>query len=206
MFDRKYHWQKAYQEKAASEVSWYQKEPIKSLALIRSTQVDNNEPIIDIGGGTSTLIDHLYKQGFTQLTVLDIAKNALLLAKKRLGDTANNITWFEADITQFKIPYQVSVWHDRALFHFLTDNIDRAQYIKTLKNTLRPGGHLIIATFAINGAEKCSGLEIVQYDAKKLNAILGEEFRLMQACDELHITPMNKEQQFTYCHFIRTKA
>ena len=176
MFDRKKHWGNVYQEKSPSDVSWYQKEPKLSLELIRCTQVASNEAIIDVGGGASVLVDHLCKECFTNLAVLDISGNAIATAKKRLGDSAKNIEWFESDITQFDAPQKFSLWHDRALFHFLTDPSDRKSYVKALKNALRPEGHLIIATFAIGGPEKCSGLKIVQYDSEKMIAELGDNF------------------------------
>jgi ubiquinone/menaquinone biosynthesis C-methylase UbiE len=204
MFNRKAHWQNIYQEKSGLDTSWYQKEPTLSLEFIHNTQVSNDESIIDIGGGTSVLVDHLCKEGFTHLAVLDISKNALASAKKRLGDLAQSIEWFEADITQFNSPHQFSLWHDRAVFHFLTDQSDRKSYIKALKHTLRSGGHLIIAAFATGGPKKCSGLDIVQYDSEKLIAELGEGFELIEERNEVHITPSNKEQKFTYFRFFRT--
>ena len=150
------------------------------------------------------LVDYLCSEGFTNLAVLDISDNALVSAKKRLGDLAKSIEWFEADITQFMAPHQFSLWHDRAVFHFLTDQSDRKGYIKALKHALRSGGHIIIAAFAIGGPEKCSGLDIVQYDSEKLIAELGEGFELVEERNEVHITPVNKEQEFTYFRFIRT--
>jgi len=204
MFDRKAHWQNVYQEKSALDVSWYQKKPALSLELIHSTQIANDEPIIDVGGGASVLVDHLCKEGFTNLAVLDISENALVSAKKRLGYSANGVEWFEADITQFNAPHQFSLWHDRAVFHFLTEQSDRKSYVKALKYALRSGGHLIIAAFAIGGPEKCSGLEIVQYDSEKLIAELGEGFELVEERNEVHTTPANIEQKFTYFYFIRT--
>lgn len=204
MFDRKAHWQNVYQEKSALDVSWYQKEPALSLKLIRSTQVASDESIIDVGGGASLLVDYLCREGFMNLAVLDISDNALASAKKRLGDSAKNVEWFEADITQFNAPHQFSLWHDRAVFHFLTDQSDRKSYVEALKCALKSGGHLIIAAFAIGGPEKCSGLEIVQYDSDKLIAELGEDFELVEERNEVHITPSNKEQKFMYFRFIRT--
>ena len=202
-FDRIRHWQKVYQEKSALDVSWYQKEPNLSLEFIRSAKVATNDPIIDVGCGASVLVDHLIKECFTNLAVLDISANALASTKKRLGDSANNIDWFEADITQFHAPNKFSLWHDRAVFHFLTDHRDRKKYVKVLKNSLGIGGHLIIATFAIGGPDKCSGLEIVQYDSVKMIAELGGEFELIEEREELHITPANKEQKFTFFHFLK---
>jgi SAM-dependent methyltransferase len=203
LFDRKAHWQNVYQDKSSLDVSWYQKEPILSLELIHSTQVARDEAIIDVGGGASVLVDYLHKEGFTNLAVLDISGNALASAKKRLGDSAKSIEWVEADITQFDAPHQFSLWHDRAVFHFLTDQSDRKSYVKAIKHALRPGGHLIIAAFAIGGPEKCSGLEIVQYDAEKLIAELGADFELVEERNEAHITPANKEQKFMYFRFIK---
>jgi ubiquinone/menaquinone biosynthesis C-methylase UbiE len=204
MFDRKAHWEKVYQDKSPLDVSWYQKEPALSLDLIRRTQLAGNEAIIDVGGGASVLVDHLYKEGFTNLAVLDISDNALASAKKRLGKSAKSIEWLEADITQFEPLHQFSLWHDRAVFNFLTDQSDRKHYVKALKNSLKPGGHLIIAAFAIGGPDKCSGLEVVQYNSEKLIAELGEEFELIEERNEVHDTPANKEQKFIYFRFIKT--
>ena len=203
MFDRKKHWRDVYQEKSPSEVSWYQKEPKISLELIRCTNVGSNDAIIDVGGGTSVLVDYLSKECFTNLTVLDISANAIAIAKKRLGDSAKSIEWIVSDITQFDLSQKFSLWHDRALFHFLTDPSDRKIYVKALINSIRPGGHLIIATFAIGGPEKCSGLEIVQYDTEKMIAELGDNFKLIEERKEVHITPANKEQEFIFFRFLK---
>ena len=203
IFDRKKHWGDVYQKKSPSEVSWYQKDPTLSLELIRSTSVISNEAIIDVGGGTSVLVDHLSKECYTNLTVLDISENAIARAKKRLGDSAKSIEWIVSDITQFDAPQKFSLWHDRALFHFLTDQSDREIYVKTLKNALKAEGHLIIATFAIGGPEKCSGLEIVQYDTEKMIAELGDNFKLIEERKEVHITPANKEQEFIFFRFLK---
>ena len=203
MFDRRIHWQKVYQEKSTLDFSWYQKEPKLSLDLIRSAKITTVDPIIDVGCGTSVLVDYLIKESFTNLAVLDISANALATTKNRLGDSANNIDWFVDDITQFDAPYKFSLWHDRAVFHFLTDHSDRKSYVKALKNYLRPEGHLIIATFAIGGPEKCSGLDIVQYDSEKMIAELGEDFELVEERKEVHITPANKEQKFIFFRFLK---
>ncbi len=203
MFDRKKHWGDVYQEKSPLEVSWYQKEPKLSLELIRSTNVASNDAIIDVGGGTSVLVDYLSKECFTNLTVLDISKNAIAISKNRLGDTAKSIEWIVSDITQFDTSQKFSLWHDRALFHFLTDPSDRKIYVKALIKAIRTEGHLIIATFAIGGPEKCSGLEIVQYDSEKMIAELGDNFTLVEERKEIHITPAMKEQEFIFFHFLR---
>ena len=203
MFNRKKHWGDVYQEKSPSEVSWYQKEPKLSLELIRCTNVASNDAIIDVGGGASVLVDYLSKESFTNLTVLDISENAIAMAKKRLGDTAKSIEWIVSDITQFDTSQKFSLWHDRALFHFLTEPSDRKIYVKALTKAIRTEGHLIIATFAIGGPEKCSGLEIVQYDSEKMIAELGDNFSLVEERKEIHITPANKEQEFIFFHFLR---
>jgi len=143
------------------------------LELIYRTGLRTDEAIIDVGGGASVLVDYLYKAGFTNPSVLDISGHALASAKKKLGDAAKRIGWFEPDITGFKPPHQFSLWHDRSVFHFLTDRSDRTKYVKVLKQALKPKGHLIIAAFAIGGPNKCRGLEIVQYDAAKLMTDLG---------------------------------
>jgi SAM-dependent methyltransferase len=204
MFDRKKHWQHIYNEKTPLDVSWYQEEPALSLELIHRTGVLKEEPIIDVGGGASVLVDYLCKEGFTNLAVLDISGNALFSAKNRLGDSVGRIAWYEADITEFIPPHQFSLWHDRAVFHFLTDKPDREKYVEVLNLALRPGGYLIIAAFAIGGPEKCSGLEIVQYDSTKLREELGEGFELVEERNEVHITPANKKQEFVYFRFKKT--
>ena len=203
MFERKKHWGDVYQDKSSSDLSWYQKEPKLSLELIRSTNAASNDAIIDIGAGTSVLVDYLSKEFFTNLTVLDISENAIAIAKKRLGKSAKSINWIVSDITKFDVFQKFSLWHDRALFHFLTDPSDRGIYVKALINAIRPEGHLIIATFAIGGPEKCSGLKIVQYDSEKMIAELGDNFKLVEERKEVHITPANKEQKFNFFLFRR---
>lgn len=200
MTDKKLHWENVYKDKSSIDVSWYQKEPLLSLELIHESKPANDEGIIDIGGGASVLIDHLHREGFTKLAVLDISSNALLSSQKRLGTSADDIEWFESDITLFKSPHQFSIWHDRAVFHFLTNQSDREKYVEVLKQTLCPGGYIIIAAFAIGGPEKCSGLDIEQYDEKKLMKVLGNDFRLLAAKDEVHTTPAEIEQMFMYFH------
>lgn len=203
VFDRKSHWQNIYQEKSPLDVSWYQKEPTLSLELIHNTRVPDDGAVIDVGGGASVLVDHLCEEGFSNLSVLDISGNALASARERLADRENSIEWIDADITEFTPTHQFHVWHDRAVFHFLTDRSDRKKYVNTLEQALLPGGHLIIAAFAIGGPEKCSGLDIVQYDFPKLIAELGDGFRLVEEREEIHVTPSDKEQKFMYFHFVK---
>ena len=203
VFDRKAHWQNIYQHKSPLDVSWYQKEPNLSLELIHHAAVQHDEPIIDVGGGASVLVDRLLKEGFTRLSVLDISANALASAKSRLADAGKEIEWIEADVTEFHPPHQFSLWHDRAVFHFLTEESDRRRYARVLTQALRPEGHLIIAAFSIGGPDRCSGLDVVQYDSSRLTSQLGEGFVLREEMEEIHVTPENKEQKFTYFRFVR---
>lgn len=201
--DRKNHWQTIYEQKQSSEVSWFQTNPVVSMQLIANCGLGNSDPIIDVGGGASVLIDHLLEQGYTQLSVLDISAAALATSQKRLGDKANTVAWIESDITSYRPDSQFALWHDRAVFHFLTDATDRHSYVTALKHALPVNGHLIIASFAIGGPEKCSGLPIVQYNASKLVAELGPGFKLIEERTEKHITPAQREQAFAYFHFVR---
>ncbi|MBM4054396.1 MAG: class I SAM-dependent methyltransferase [Planctomycetes bacterium] len=201
--NRKKHWETIYANKSPLEVSWYQKEPLLSLQLIHNTGIGKDAFIIDIGGGTSVLVDCLRDKGFSQITALDISANALAFTKNRLGGKAQKIQWIEADITEFIAPHLFDLWHDRAVFHFLTDPSDRKKYVGVLQNSLKRGGHLIVAAFAIGGSKKCSGLDIEQYDAQKLQNELGSEFLLMEETGEIHITPSGKEQKFGFFRFMR---
>lgn len=201
--NRKQHWEGVYSAKSPLEVSWYQKAPVLSLRLIAATGVARDAPVIDVGGGASVLVDSLLAAGYTRLSVLDISAQALAHARQRLGTQAAQVEWLEADITSFVPPHAYSVWHDRAVFHFLTDADDRRRYVQAVQQGIGVGGHLIIAAFAIGGPLQCSGLDIVQYDAAKLSAEIGPGFRLVEAADELHATPAGKEQKFGYYRFRR---
>lgn len=201
--NRKTHWDNIYRDKSPLEVSWYQKEPALSLQLIDHSGVSNEAAIIDIGGGASLLVDRLIQRGFSHLAVLDISSIALNHARERLGPIAQQVEWFESDITTFEAPHPFDLWHDRAVFHFLTKLADRKRYVTVLKQTLKPGGHLILAAFAIGGPTKCSGLDVVQYDARKLLQELGQGFTLAEQLSETHITPSNQEQLFAYFRFIK---
>ena len=197
------HWETIYQKKLPSEVSWYQVHPKLSLQLIQKTGITLAQPFIEVGGGASVLIDHLLDMGLTELTVLDLSMTALQQMKNRLSHKANNIQWIETDITTFQPPQQYYCWHDRAVFHFLTNAQDRHNYVEVLKSSILPNGYVIIATFATDGPQQCSGLEIVQYDAPKIREELGEEFSLLEVHDEIHLTPTQAEQKFSYFLFNR---
>ena len=203
MSDRKAHWEKVYGQKSPLEVSWYQKEPVLSLELILRSGVARDDSVIDVGGGASTLVDSLISTGFRNISVLDISERALESSKERLGDDARLVEWIESDITEFKSRHDYALWHDRAVFHFLKEKGDRERYIENLRKFLQPGGHLIIAAFAIGGPERCSGLDIVQYDAEKLMTELGDEFELIEETGEVHVTPASKEQKFSYFRIIK---
>lgn len=206
MTDRKTHWEDVYLTKPVTRVSWYQPEPALSLRLIRETGLDKTSPLIDVGGGASTLVDALNAQGYTSITVLDVSASALGHARERLGSRAGEVEWYEADITAFEPLHRFQAWHDRAVFHFLTEKEDRQRYVETLKKSLSPGGHLIMMAFAIGGPEKCSGLDIVQYDAEKMCLELGPDFDLIDTGLELHLTPAGGEQKFAWFRFIHQPA
>jgi trans-aconitate methyltransferase len=184
-------------------VSWYQEVPDKSLALINATGASTEDAIIDIGGGASTLVDHLLEAGFADVTVLDLAATAFDQARKRLGKQAGMVNWVVSDVTQFKPERQYRLWHDRAVLHFLTAASDRARYVEVLKDALVPGGHAIIATFGPDGPLKCSGLEIRRYSVSRLEDLLGPEFELQFHELENHQTPMGSTQQFLYSCWTR---
>jgi SAM-dependent methyltransferase len=202
MTDRKNHWEKVYRDKSSLEVSWFEENPALSLRLIDETRIALGAPIIDIGGGASLLVDRLCEKGYTDIGVLDVSAGALAHAKDRLAGKAGRVKWYEADVTGFKPPKRFALWHDRAVFHFLTSEADRGSYVSVLKQALKPGGHLIIMAFAIDGPVKCSGLAIVQYDADKMKSTMGPGFELVETGHEMHITPAGNQQKFAYFRFI----
>ena len=201
--NREQHWNHVYQTKAPDDVSWFQTRPATSLRLIEACGGGKADGILDIGGGASALVDFLLDAGYTKLAVLDISVAALDHAKRRLGDRAGAIEWFAADVTRFTPSRRFALWHDRAVFHFLTEQADRQKYVETMKHTLTPEGHAVVATFAIDGPEKCSGLNVCRYDASTLCAELGAEFQLLEQLNETHLTPWNTEQRFSYFRFAR---
>ena len=204
-FDPKQHWEKVYQAKKPTEVSWRQDHPAVSLDLIALTDVDFSQKIIDVGGGASVLVDKLLGKGFKEVTVLDISSKAIQYAKERLGKLAGNIAWIEADITKFDPSQQYDLWHDRAVFHFLTAPEDRERYVEVMTKAVKVGGHVIIATFAMEGPPKCSGLDVKRYNPDKLKAELGSSFNLVKWVSEVHMTPWNSEQKFIYFYFKKDK-
>lgn len=201
MMNPKTHWESIYSTKQATEVSWYQVHPQLSLNLIR--RAANNDPaaaIIDIGGGASTLVDHLLDEQFNNVTVLDISANALLAAQARLGERSSQVTWMETDATTADLPVNYfDIWHDRAVFHFLTDAQDRRRYVQTVTRAIKLGGTVIVSTFAADGPTRCSGLEVARYSPEELHGEFGDGFRLLQHYQETHHTPFGTEQKFTCC-------
>jgi hypothetical protein len=203
---RKAHWNQVYETKGEDDISWYQAKPAISLRLIEAACVSKGEPIVDVGSGTSMLIDCLPHAEFKDLTVLDVSGAALEQAQKRLGVRAVQVTWIEADVTSFRASRRFRLWHDRAVFHFLTDPTDQERYVLAMKGALPVGAQAIIGTFAIDGPEKCSGLPVARYGAQSLQRVLGEDFRLVEQADETHVTPWQSEQRFSFFRVIRTES
>ncbi len=204
--NRKEHWNRVYETKGQEDISWFQAKPAISLRLIEAAGVSKGEPIVDIGGGTSLLIDCLQDAGFSDLTVLDISGAALEQARKRLGARAAQVTWIEADVTSFQAGRPFRLWHDRAVFHFLTDPVDQRGYVDGLKCALPVGAQAIIGTFAVDGPEECCGLPVARYDAESLQQVLGAGFRLVEQADETHVTPWQSKQRFSFFRVIRTQS
>lgn len=203
----KEHWENIYAGKSSSEVSWYKPHLDPSLSLVSKMGLSPTSRIIDVGAGTSTLVDDLLDQKFSEITILDISEKALDISKKRLGQKASQVTWIGTDITSAKLPMNhYDLWHDRAVFHFLTHSDDRAKYIETIKSSLKVGGNLILATFNLNGPLKCSGLDVVRYSPQTLSNELGKVFKLIESFDETHQTPFKTVQSFVYCWFKKVPA
>ncbi|BCY29009.1 class I SAM-dependent methyltransferase [Flavobacterium okayamense] len=200
---KKAHWETVFTTKAETEVSWYQQKPETSLQLIQSCKLDKEAKIIDIGGGDSYLIDNLLDLGYTNLFLLDISENAIERAKKRLGEKAKNVTFIVSDSLDFVTQEKFDVWHDRASFHFITDENDVQKYKSNVVNALNSGGHFILGTFSEDGPKKCSGLDITQYSVMKLEAIFEEDFKLENCFTEDHQTPFDTTQNFIFAHYIK---
>jgi SAM-dependent methyltransferase len=192
---RQAHWETVYTKKSENEVSWFQENPAPSLDLIAKVGATPGSAIIDIGGGASRLVDNLVKRGFEDVTVLDISEAALGAAKARLGEAAAQVHWMVADATIWEPLKAYEIWHDRAAFHFLTEEHDRSAYVARLGRALKTGGYAIIATFALDGPERCSGLQIVRYDPASLGKTLGRAFELIDTQRHTHATPWGTEHR-----------
>jgi SAM-dependent methyltransferase len=201
--NRKSHWESIYGAKNPEQMTWHQATPALSLDMIAAAAQPYTAAILDVGGGASTLVDHLLDQGYLDVTVLDIAANALAAAEARLGPRAEDVTWLEGDILDMPLPRQYDVWHDRAVFHFLTAEADQAQYIAVMRSALKVNGHLILATFAPDGPERCANLDAVRYAPEELCALVGGGFHLVRSELHTHVTPWGSHQEFVFCHFHR---
>lgn len=201
---RQAHWEGVYTKKGENEVSWFQENPAPSLELVAQIGATSASAIIDIGGGASRLVDILVERGFEDVTVLDLSEAALEAAKARLGDRAAQVQWIVADVTKSYPAQTFDVWHDRAAYHFLIDPADRSAYVTRMKQAVKPGGHIVIGTFAIDGPEKCSGLPVNRYDAASLAKEFGEGFELLDSRRHDHSTPWNSAQRFQFCIFRRS--
>ena len=194
------HWDSVYGSKEPSQVSWYRAHLEHSLKFIEGSGLDRDAAIIDVGGGASTLVDDLLANGYLNVSVLDVSSKAMESAKARLGDRAAAVHWLAADITRTELPPDTyDFWHDRAVFHFLRDREDRRRYVAAVQRSLRPGGHILVATFGPQGPTRCSGLDVMRYGPDELHAEFGGAFQKVGSLTEMHSTPWGAEQQFVYC-------
>jgi SAM-dependent methyltransferase len=195
------HWEQIYGTKAPEAVSWYRPHLEISLKLIERAAPDFSASIIDVGGGESTLVDDLLARGYKNVTVLDVSQTAIDVSRKRLGEASERVKWLVADITKTELaPHAYDVWHDRAVFHFLTAMDERTAYVRQVAHAVKPGGHVIVSTFGPEGPTKCSGLDVMRYDAESLHDQFGTRFHLVESSQELHQTPFGTTQQFLYCY------
>lgn len=199
--NRKNHWETVYQTQSDREVSWFSEHLDNSLQMILNTKAGKEAAIIDVGGGSSTLADDLLEKGFADVSVLDISRAAMEKSRERLGSRAAQIKWIEADITEVSLPENhYDIWHDRAVFHFLTAPEDRQKYVELVMRFLKVGGHIIVASFGENGPQKCSGLDVMRYSPEAIRDEFGDEFKLVKSFHETHKTPFGTNQKFVYCY------
>ena len=198
--DNKEYWEKVYDTKAPDAVSWYAPHLETSLNLVHQATSNKDSAIIDIGGGEATLVDDLIARGYRDISVLDISQKAIDVARSRIGKPADKVRWYCTDITKATLPQNYfDVWHDRAVFHFLTQEDDRKMYVDQVMRSVKHGGYVIMSTFGPEGPEKCSGLDVVRYDPEQLHGQFGKSFKMINSSTELHKTPMGTTQQFLYC-------
>jgi len=199
------HWEQVYRNKAADAVSWFRPHLERSLALIEKAAGSRAMSVIDVGGGESTLVDDLLRAGYRDISVLDISQLAIDATRRRLGPAGAAVTWLAGDVTQVVLPAaRYDVWHDRAVFHFLTDDEQRRAYVRLVMHAVKPGGHVVVATFGPEGPTQCSGLDVVRYNADGLHNEFGDAFSLVESATELHQTPFGTTQQFLYCYCIKS--
>jgi len=199
--DRKVHWENIFQTKNTSKVSWHQAYPTTSLQLIKELKIPLSSKIIEVGSGDSFLGDYLLKEGYSEITLLDISEKALNTIKTRLGDTATEVTFIPADIVQFSVSEEYELWHDRAVFHFLTSESDINCYVKNVTESLKKGAYLVLGTFSNNGPDVCSGLKVQQYSEKDLIDLFASNFKKIKCFTENHNTPSGESQNFVFCIF-----
>ncbi len=200
MNDRE-HWDRVYTTKGPENVSWYRPHLERSLAFLEAARIDPGAAVIDVGGGASTLVDDLVGRGFSNVTVLDLSRSALDAARERLGTKADRAHWICADVLEADLPSKsYDFWHDRAVFHFLRDPVARARYVATVRRALKPGGHVVVATFGPHGPERCSGLEVLRFTPEELHGEFGPDFAKIADTTEQHTTPWGSEQEFVYCY------
>jgi ubiquinone/menaquinone biosynthesis C-methylase UbiE len=203
--DKKTHWENVYQTKDSDEVSWFREHLDTSMRMISNTGVGKDGAIIDVGGGNSTLVDDLLTRGFVDVSVLDISAKAISDSKERLDAKAKDVNWIEADITTVELPKgHFDVWHDRAVFHFLTDAEDRRKYVRRVMRSLKHGGHIIVASFSLEGPQKCSGLDVMRYSPETMHDEFGNAFNLVESIAETHNTPFGTTQDFVYCYCLKS--
>ena len=196
----KQHWEAVYSQKSSDKVSWYRPHLDRSLEFIQSCGMQHDARIVDVGGGASTLVDDLMVAGYTNLAVIDVAEAALEVAKDRLGERASTVDWIVGDVTADLLPARsTDFWHDRAVFHFLTEETARPAYLAQVMRCVKPGGHVLVATFGLDGPDKCSGLPVARYDAEGIHAVFGELFSKVGEAAEMHETPWGGAQSFVYC-------
>ena len=194
------HWDRVYASKGERDVSWYTPHLERSLAFLETAHAGRTARIIDVGGGASTLVDDLLDRGYENLTVLDVSQTALDAARRRLGARSSRVRWICADVLDAPLPEAAyDFWHDRAVFHFLRDPSARERYVAAVRRSLRPGGHIVVATFGPHGPEKCSGLDVMRYSAEALHDEFGPGFSRLASAAETHLTPRGTEQEFIYC-------
>lgn len=195
------HWESVYQTKDTTKVGWFQPKPHISMDLIRKAGISEDSSILDVGGGDSLLVDSLLDFGFKEITILDISSTALEKTKERLGASGSTIRWVVSDVLQFKPDREFALWHDRAVFHFLTDENDRAVYRRLAESSISPGGYVVIMTFSKSGPKSCSGLPVQQYDIQDLENFFIHKFELLEGLNYDHLTPSGSVQNYTVCFF-----
>lgn len=199
--ERQEHWDAIYGAKGPQDVSWYRPHLDRSLKFIDQAGLASDAAIIDVGGGASTLVDDLLARGYLDITVLDLSEAAIAQAQARLGQSAARVTWVVGDITRVELPEQrYEFWHDRAVFHFLTEQEARERYVSRVRHALKPGGHIVVATFGPDGPERCSGLRVARYSPEGIHDQFGNQFVKVGSDSEVHHTPWGSKQEFVYCY------